>query len=133
MKISQYRENAFLILFEASFRDDTPEELFALAEEIGEIRLSDKSKNLIRGVLSQTRNLDQTIASYSPKRAINRIARVDLIILRMAVYELQNSPELPVGVTVSEAVHLAEIYASAEDTAFINGILGNYVRNQEKS
>ena len=51
----------------------------------------------------------------------------------MAVYELQNSPELPVGITVSEAVHLAELYASAEDTAFINGILGNYVRDQEKA
>ena len=132
MKISQYRENAFLILFEASFRDDTPEELFALAEEIGEIKLNDKSRNLVRGVLSRTEELNQIIASYSPKRALSRIARVDLIILRMAVYELQNSPELPVGITVSEAVHLAELYASAEDTAFINGILGNYVRDQEK-
>ncbi|MBR1528285.1 MAG: transcription antitermination factor NusB [Oscillospiraceae bacterium] len=133
MKISQYRENAFLILFEASFRDDTPEELFALAEEIGEIKLNDKSRNLVRGVLSRTEELNQIIASYSPKRALSRIARVDLIILRMAVYELQNSPELPVGITVSEAVHLAELYASAEDTAFINGILGNYVRDQEKA
>ncbi len=133
MKISQYRENAFLILFEASFREDTPEELFQLAEEVGEIRLGEKAKNLVCGVLAQTEALDTIIASYSPKRALNRIARVDLIILRMAVYELQNSPELPAGVTVSEAVHLAEVYASAEDTAFINGILGNYVRNQEKA
>ena len=133
MKISQYRENAFFILFEASFRDDTPEELFKIAEEIGEIKLSDKAKALVSGVLAQTEALDAVIASYSPKRALNRIARVDLIILRMAVYELQNTPELPVGVVVSEAVHLSEVYASAEDTAFINGILGNYVRNQEKS
>lgn len=133
MKISHYRESAFLILFEASFREDTPEELFKIAEEVGEIKLGDKAKNLVRGVLAQTEALDAVIASYSLKRALNRIARVDIIILRMAVYELQNVQELPAGVVVSEAVHLSEVYASAEDTAFINGILGNYVRNQEKA
>ena len=128
MKASQYRENAFLILFEASFRDDSPETLFQLAEEIGEIRLNDKSRELVTGVLAQTEALDSIIASYSKKRALNRIARTDLILLRMAIYELRQHPEQPVGIAVSEAVHLSEIYASPEDTAFINGILGNYVR-----
>ena len=132
MKASKYRENAFLILFEASFRDDSPEALFTLAEEIGEIKLDDRIRNLVKGVLSETEALDAIISSYSPKRALNRIARVDLIIMRMAIYELQHHPELPVGVALSEAVHLSEIYASPEDTAFINGILGNYVRNQKK-
>ena len=133
MKKNQYRENAFLILFEASFRDDSPEELFAIAEEIGEIKINDRIRELVKGVLSQTEELDQIVSSYSPKRALNRIARVDLILLRMAIYELRNVPELPVGIVVSEAVRISEIYASPEDTAFINGILGNYVRQRKTS
>jgi len=124
----QCRENAFLLLFEASFRDDTPEELYSVAEEIAEIGINDHVKKLVEGVLSQTDEIDQIIASYSTKRAVNRIPRINLIILRMAIYELLNIPETPVNVVVSEAVGLSETYAIAEDTAFINGVLGAYVR-----
>ncbi len=133
MKASQYRENAFLILFEASFRNDSPEQLFQLAEEVGEIKLTDKSRSLVTGVLSQTEELDSIISSYSRKRALHRIARTDLILLRMALYELRQYPEQPAGIAVSEAVRLAEVYASPEDTAFINGVLGNYIRTEGKA
>ena len=132
IKVSPHREHAFLILFEASFREDSPEELFSIAEEISEIKLSERSKDFVRGVLNETEALDSLISSYSPKRALSRIARTNLIILRMAVYELQHSQELSPAVIVSEAVHLSEIYASPEDTSFINGILGKYVRTQEQ-
>ncbi|MBR7085895.1 MAG: transcription antitermination protein NusB, partial [Oscillospiraceae bacterium] len=116
--------------FEASFREDSPEELFQIAEDIGEMKLSERSKTLVKGVLNETQTLDNLISSYSPKRALSRIARTNLIILRMAVYELQHAQNLSPAVIVSEAVHLSEIYASPEDTSFINGILGKYVRNQ---
>jgi len=122
------RENAFLILFESSFREDTPEELFALAEELEEMEINDKVRTLVTGVLSETQELDTVISSYSPKRAVGRIARVNLILLRMAIYELRHFPETPVNVVISEAVRLSELYAVPEDTAFINGILGNYAR-----
>ncbi|MBR4319571.1 MAG: transcription antitermination factor NusB [Oscillospiraceae bacterium] len=131
-KVSPHREHAFLILFEASFREDSPEELFQIAEDIGEMKLSERSKTLVKGVLNETQTLDNLISSYSPKRALSRIARTNLIILRMAVYELQHAQNLSPAVIVSEAVHLSEIYASPEDTSFINGILGKYVRNQEQ-
>ncbi|HAJ97988.1 MAG TPA: transcription antitermination factor NusB [Ruminococcus sp.] len=124
----QCRENAFLLLFEASFRDDTPEELYSVAEEIAEIGINDNVKKIVEGVISHTDEIDGIIASYSTKRAVNRIPRINLIILRMAIYELLNIPETPVNVVVSEAVGLSEIYAIPEDTSFINGVLGAYVR-----
>ncbi len=124
----QCRENAFLLLFEASFRDDTPEELYSVAEEIAEIEINDRVKNFVEGVITQKDEIDNIISSYSTKRAINRIPRINLIILRLAIYELLNMPETPVNVVVSEAVGLSEIYAIAEDTAFINGVLGAYAR-----
>ncbi|MDE5737827.1 MAG: transcription antitermination factor NusB [Oscillospiraceae bacterium] len=132
MKKQQCRENAFLILFEASFRNDTLEELFAIANEIGEIEINSQVEELVKHIIAETENLDEIIAVYSPKRALNRIARVNLILLRMAIYELKYCSETPMNVVVSEAVRLSELYASSEDTAFINGILGNYTRKTRK-
>ncbi len=125
----QCRENAYLILFEASLRDDSPEELYAIAEEVEEITVDDHVKALVEGVLSHTAELDEIIASYSKKRAVSRIARINLILLRMAIYELTYMPETPVNVAVSEAVNISQKYTYQEDTAFINGILGAYARS----
>ena len=129
MTKTQCRENAFLLLFEASLRDDSPEELYRLAEEVGEIGINDRVRSLVEGVLAQAGELDEIIASYSKKRAVSRIPRVNLIVLRLAIYELRNIPETPVNVAVSEAVNLAQKYAGSEDSAFINGVLGAYSRS----
>ena len=125
----QCRENTFLLLFEASFRDDSLEELFTLAEDLGEIAINPQIRDFVSGVIAETDSLDEIISAYSPKRALSRIARVNLILLRMAIYELKYQPEIPVNILVSEAVRLSELYAAPEDTAFINGILGNYTRS----
>ncbi len=125
----QCRENAYLILFEASLRDDSPEELYAIAEEVDEITVDEHVKALVEGVLAHTEELDEIIASYSKKRAVSRIARINLILLRMAIYELRYMPETPVNVAVSEAVQISQKYTYQEDTAFINGVLGAYARS----
>ncbi len=129
----QCRENAYLILFEASLRDDTPEELYAIAEEVEEITVDEHVKALVEGVLSHAEELDEIIASYSKKRAISRIARINLILLRMAIFEIKYMPETPVNVAVSEAVGISQKYTYQEDTAFINGVLGAYTRSLPKS
>ena len=123
------RENAFILLFEASLRDDDPETLYAVAEEVGEPVINDRVKSLVEGVLSHLEPLDAVIASYSQTRAVSRIAKVDLILLRMAIYEIGYVPSTPVNVAVSEAVSLSEKYAYRADTAFINGVLGAYTRS----
>ncbi|MBQ4466213.1 MAG: transcription antitermination factor NusB [Oscillospiraceae bacterium] len=125
----QCRENAFLILFEASLRDDAPDVLYQAAEEVGEIEVTDRVRTLVEGVLSQSEELDSIIASYSPKRAVSRIPRINLILLRMAIYEIRNIPETPVNVAVSEAVGISQKYTYQEDTAFINGVLGAFARS----
>ena len=86
-------------------------------------------REFVEGVLAHVDELDSLIASYSKKRAVSRIARVNLILLRMAIYEIRYKPETPVNVAVSEAIGLSEKYAFQEDTAFINGVLGTYTRS----
>ena len=123
------RESAFILLFEASLREDTPEELYRIAEELDEPPLNDRVKSLVEGVLAHMEEIDGIIASYSKTRAVSRIARVNLILLRMAIYELLYCPEVPVNVAVSEAIGISEKYTYQEDTAFINGVLGAYSRS----
>ncbi len=128
----QCRENAYLILFEASLRDDTPEELYAIAEEVEEITVDDNVRQLVEGVLSHTEELDGIIASYSKRRAVSRIAKINLILLRMAIYEIKYMPQTPVNVAVSEAVSISQKYTYQDDTAFINGVLGAFTRSLTK-
>ncbi len=128
----QCRENAYLILFEASLRDDTPEELYAIAEEVDEITVDANVRQLVEGVLAHTAELDEIIASYSKKRAVPRIAKINLILLRMAIYEILYIPQTPVNVAVSEAVAISQKYTYQDDTAFINGVLGAFTRSLPK-
>lgn len=128
----QCRENAYLILFEASLRDDTPEELYAIAEEVDEITVDEHVKQLVEGVLSHTEELDSIIASYSKKRAVSRIAKINLILLRMAIFEIKYMPQTPINVAVSEVINISQKYTYQDDTAFINGVLGSYTRSLPK-
>ena len=125
----QCRENAFLILFEASLRDDTPEVLYRAAEEVGEIEVNDHVRTLVEGVLANAGEIDGIISSYSPKRAVSRIPRINLILIRMAIFEMLHMPQTPVNVAVSEAVGISQKYTYQEDTAFINGVLGAFARS----
>ena len=118
------RESAFVITFEALFRDDTPEELFDNAKEIENIILNDDVRNSVRGIIEKSDELDGYISKYSNKRAVSRIPKINLAILRLAIYEALYDDKVPVN--VSEAVMLAEKYAYEQDIAFINGVLGSF-------
>lgn len=120
------RESAFVITFEALFRDDTPEELFDNAKEIENIILNDEVKNAVRGIIEKSEELDGYIAKFSNKRAVSRIPKINLAILRLAIYEALYDDKVPVNVAISEAVMLAEKYAYEQDIAFINGVLGSF-------
>lgn len=128
------RESAFVITFEALFRDDSPEELFENAGEIENIILNDEVKAAVRGVIEKSDELDGYISKYSNKRAVSRIPKINLAILRLAIYEALYDEKVPVNVAISEAVMLAEKYAYEQDIAFINGVLGSFskqLREQE--
>ena len=127
------RENAMILLFEASLRDDTPEELFALASEIDDFVLNAEIKSLVTGTLAHADELDAIIQRLSPKRSLARIAKINLTLLRLALYESLYTEGTPTGAAISEAVRLAKIYSSDRDARFINGVLGTFAREQDGS
>lgn len=123
------RECAFYILFEMQFQEETPEALFQIAEEIEELPISDAVKEMVNGVVMHQTELDEIISAYSTKRVLNRIPKINLSILRLALYEIRYDVQMPMNAAISEAISLAKAYGYQEDISFINGVLGNYARD----
>ena len=125
------RECAFYILFEMQFQNDTAEELFQVAEEADLLPITDAVKEMVNGVVAHEAELDEII-SYSTKRVINRIPKINLSILRLALYEIRYDAQMPMNAAIAEAISLAKAYGYQEDISFINGVLGNYARDHAK-
>lgn len=73
--------------------------------------------------------LDSTIEKHTSGWSLARLARVDLAILRMAIYELAFTPNTPTSVIINEAIELAKLYGDDEAPAFINGLLASASKN----
>lgn len=82
---------------------------------------------LVAGVQESTDELDALIEQYAANWRIERIERVTLAVLRLAIYELTHG-ELSANVIINEALELTRTYASPESVAFVNGILGSVQR-----
>ncbi|HBH12831.1 MAG TPA: transcription antitermination factor NusB [Clostridiales bacterium] len=75
--------------------------------------------------------IDRLIDIYSNDWKLNRIARIDFAILRLAVCEMEFDDSIPVSVSINEAVEISKKYSSSDAHKFINGILGNISRRTE--
>lgn len=128
MKRYQQREQAFVLLFEHAFLPD--EDLITIYDENIE-PVSAYAKQLFSGVVEKMDKLDETISTYSKGWKIHRLPKVTLTVLRIAVYEMQFVEEVPVSIAINEAVELAKKFGTAEDAAFVNGILGAVARSAE--
>ncbi len=128
----QARENAFILIFEKTFNDCSLEELLDTAKSVGEFETDDYVEKVLSGVYGDVENIDGIISENAKGWKIDRISRVVLSLIRLAIYEILNMPEIPVNVSVSEAVVLCKKYATEEDAAYLNGILGTVARKYSK-
>ncbi|MEW5851952.1 MAG: transcription antitermination factor NusB [Myxococcota bacterium] len=83
----------------------------------------DEATALVRGVCHRSGELDTLIEKHSTRWRINRMAKVDRNVLRLAAYELVVRAEVPVRVVLNEAVELGKRFGSENSSAFINGVL----------
>lgn len=124
------REQAFFLIFQNLFKADADDDAISLfAESNGEV--GDYAKSLFNGVIENVAELDEIISSNLNKWKINRIPKVNLSILRLAVYEMKYVDDVPDSVAINEAVELAKKYSGQEDASFINGVLGSVSRGKE--
>ena len=128
MTRKESREMAFTMLFEYSFTADSAEELFSIAEEAGIPAADDYCKRVVELAIENVNAIDETIGKYSKGWKPERISKVGLAALRLAVTELRFFDDIPDSVSVNEAVELIKKYATEQDASFANGILGSYLR-----
>ncbi|MCC5834796.1 MAG: transcription antitermination factor NusB [Opitutales bacterium] len=97
------------------FKDrEKPREAYQFAEE------------LIRGALEHLEEVDKTIQKYSQNWNFDRVARIDLAILRLAIYEMAFRRDIPPIVSINEAIDLSKRFSNPDAKRFINGILDQY-------
>lgn len=130
MRRTKQREQAFFLIFEQQFSGDAPDEAMALYAENME-ELGEYAAALYNGVCAKLEEIDGVIAANLKGWKISRVSKVNLAILRLAVYEIRFDEEVPDSVAINEAVELAKKYGGEDDSAFINGVLGAIVRSKE--
>lgn len=86
----------------------------------------------IKGVLDCVKEADELITKAAPEWPLEQISTVDKTILRMAVFEILHSTEVPPKVAINEAVELGKTFGSENSSKFINGVLGTIYRNSDK-
>lgn len=126
-EVSRYkiREQAFMLTFESLFNDADIDELADNAGDARDEFLSDDAITRAKGVKENTEAIDERISANLKKGwKISRISKVSLAILRLAVYEMLYEEDIPVSVSINEAVELSKKYSVEDDTSFINGVLG---------
>ena len=126
------REQAFILLFEKSFNEDVSvSELYEMAVENEIISESDFAKKLTLKVTENLEQIDSAIEKNSVKWKMNRISKVALAVMRLAICEILYYDDIPVGVSINEAVELCKKYASKDDYSFVNGILSAIAKEEK--
>ena len=134
MTRSKIRENVFKMLFRVEFHDksELAEQMELLNDEL--TNPTDEEKQYIdekcSAIIEHMAELDALIDEKSTGWKTNRMAKVDLAIIRLAVYEIKFEDDIPTKVSINEAVELAKGYDEPETVSFINGILGGIMRGE---
>lgn len=132
MKLSrpEVREGAFLELYQMQF-GTTLEEIDELNEDAFDMAKNEQTDEIVRGVLEHEEELAAVISKYSRTRSAARIAKVNSVILKIAIYEMKYCEKVPNAAAINEAVELAKKYSQKSDSGFINGVLNSYKRELE--
>ena len=83
----------------------------------------DFANNLVRGTLDRIKEIDAILASHAQNWRVERMAVIDRLVLRLAIYELLADPDTPSRVVINEALELARTFSTEESVKFINGML----------
>lgn len=130
---------ALQTLYEEDFRRECEDRAFKLKDVLARNiaryseTIDDKKfiAQLVEGVSKNQPAIDDIIRPVAPEWPIEQIARVDRVILRIGVYELQFTPDVPPKVAINEAVELAKAFGGENSSKFINGVLGTVLRQKE--
>lgn len=125
MTRKQAREEAFILIFEKQFNQATVDEILECASEARDITPDDYIKTVFSGVYEKLSEIDDEISENSVGWSIKRISKTAIAVLRLALYEIRYIEEIPLSVSINEAVELCKKYSTKEEASFVNGILAS--------
>lgn len=124
---TELREHVFKMLFQIEFHlpEDMPEHLRLYFEDLEHATDQDKEyiQKKYEAIVEKVPEIDALVDEKSESWKTKRMNKVDLTIIRLAVYEMKWDEDVPVGVAINEAVELAKKFSGEEGPAFVNGVL----------
>lgn len=131
MNRREQREQIFKLLFRVEFNDrEDMEEQCSLFFEDEENAASQKDIDYIQGkyekIADKLTQIDEMINETAKGWSTDRMGKVDLTIIRLAVYEIKFDEEVPTGVAINEAVELAKKFGQDGSSGFVNGVLAKF-------
>lgn len=133
MKRTETREQAFRLIYSSQIQKDMDEEqinIFIEENNLGEEE-SNYIKNIFEGIKENKEEIEKLISSnLKEKWSMDRISKIDLSILKLAIFELVYS-KLPYKVAINEAVELAKKYGEDSSKSFVNGVLASIVKEKK--
>lgn len=132
---------ALQTLYEVAFRrecqDDEVDLEAVLSRNISRYRAALDDKDfiikLVKGTDAQAAKLDKKLQPIAPEWPLEQISKIDLSILRLGAYELENHADVPAKVVINEAVELAKSFGGDNSSKFINGVLGTLLKQKDET
>lgn len=129
----EQREQVFMLLFQVEFHspEEMPRQMRLFLEDSEEIRSqedADRIEERCRLVSGKIPEIDQLINENTEGWDTNRMGKVELTVLRLAVYEMRYDDDIPERVAIDEAVEIAKKYGQENSGGFVNAILGKIVK-----
>lgn len=127
MSRREIREKIFTLLFRAEFyeEEEPAEQSQLFLKELGQEENKDTIyiQNKFKEILSHLVEIDDMVNGVAQGWKTSRMGKVDLTLIRLAVYEIKFEEDVPTGVAINEAVELAKNYGTDDSPSFVNGIL----------
>ncbi|GAB3784467.1 transcription antitermination factor NusB [Nocardioides ungokensis] len=127
---SKARKRALDVLFASDVRGESANDALDGAIAEGDAPTNAYTVVLVRGVVEHQARIDELLRTYAEGWSLERMPAVDRNVLRLGVFELLYADDVPDPVAVSEAMALVRDLSTDESPAFVNGVLGNIMRNK---
>ena len=128
MKRREAREQAFVLIFERSINHDTTEDIIDAAGLANDFIVDDFAEKIAVGVEEKEEILDAQIEKNIRGWKIERLSKVSRSLLKLAIYEMMFVEDIPISVSINEAIDIAKIYGGADDAPYVNGVLGSVAK-----
>lgn len=135
MSRKKARDNAFKCIYELEFgKDESLDKILDYCYEENEDKPSEIEyiDMVVRGVKENLEEIDKIILSKLKNWSLDRIAKIDLAILRLAIYEIKYLDDIPEKVSANEAVELAKTYGNNDSKNFVNGVIAAVIESKEE-